>query len=209
MKLFSIEGNIGSGKSTVIEKLNDIPGAVFLPEPVDIWNEIKDTNGVTILEKYYADNERYAFSFQMMAYISRLTQIRNNSNCEILITERSVLTDYNVFAKMLYDSGKIEHIEYSIYLKWFNEFSESVLHGIIYVQTNPETCLKRIEKRNRKGEESIPLTYLEDCHRYHEEWINNTAIPMVLCLDGQVEQNDETVATINEFLKKVKKTNIR
>ena len=50
------------------------------------------------------------------------------------------------------------------------------LHGIIYVKTTPEKCLSQIEYRNRKGEESIPLDYLENCHKYHEEWINNTNI---------------------------------
>jgi deoxyadenosine/deoxycytidine kinase len=200
MKLFSIEGNIGSGKSTLIEKLNDISGAVFLPEPVDIWNEIKDTNGVTILEKYYADNERYAFSFQMMAYISRLTQIRNNSNCEILITERSVLTDYNVFAKMLYDAGKIAEIEFLIYKKWFDEFLKDLpTPKIIYIKTSPETCLQRVKKRNRKGE-TIPLGYLRDCHNYHENWINGFSDKLVL--DGEKENSDDSVLLIKEFVKK-------
>ena len=45
-----------------------------------------------------------------MAYISRLTLIRQalRENYDIIFTERSIYTDRNVFAKMLYDSGKIE-----------------------------------------------------------------------------------------------------
>ena len=127
MKLiFSIEGNIGSGKSTLIDRIkfsNKIENVIYLPEPVSIWNEIKDSNGVGILEKYYQDQKRYAFSFQMMAYISRLSLIRKalatHGDC-IIITERSIYTDREIFAKMLHDSGKIEDIEYSIYLRWFN-----------------------------------------------------------------------------------------
>ena len=66
VKIVSIEGNIGSGKSTLIKQLNtdlNLKNVLFLPEPVDVWNEIKDTNGVTILEKYYINKSRYSFSF--------------------------------------------------------------------------------------------------------------------------------------------------
>ena len=207
MKLiFSIEGNIGSGKSTLIDRIkfsNKIENVIYLPEPVSIWNEIKDSNGVGILEKYYQDQKRYAFSFQMMAYISRLSLIRKAlatpGDC-IIITERSIYTDREIFAKMLHDSGKIEDIEYSIYLRWFNEFSEIKLDGIIYVQTTPEICSNRINNRNRKGENSIPLSYLEDCHRYHENWI--LSLENVLYLDGKPEQDEEMVLKIKDFIQK-------
>ena len=115
--IFSIDGNIGSGKSTIINHLinSNITienyNLIFLPEPVDVWNEIKDSSGVTILEKYYADPKKYAFSFQMMAYITRLSQIKmaikNNPINSIIITERCLFTDREIFAKMLYDSGQI------------------------------------------------------------------------------------------------------
>mgnify|MGYP000683927573 CR=1 FL=1 len=57
----------------------------------------------------------------MMAYITRITQLRKaiqqHKNC-IIITERSILTDKNVFAKMLHDDKKIEEINYNIYKLW-------------------------------------------------------------------------------------------
>ena len=72
--ILSIEGNIGSGKSTLIKYLQnnylDNPLKIyFLPEPVAIWESITDNQGVNIIEKYYANQSKYAFSFQMMAYI--------------------------------------------------------------------------------------------------------------------------------------------
>ena len=84
-RIYSFEGNIGSGKSTLItllekeKKLCDyfLNNIVYLHEPVDVWATIKDHNDVTILEKFYEDQEKYAFSFQMMAYISRIAQLRN------------------------------------------------------------------------------------------------------------------------------------
>ena len=197
--IFSIDGNIGSGKSTIINHLinSNITienyNLIFLPEPVDVWNEIKDSFGVTILEKYYADPKKYAFSFQMMAYITRLSQIKmaikNNPKNSIIITERCLYTDREIFAKMLYDSGKIEEIEYSIYLRWFNEFNIEI-NGIIYIKTTPEICEARVFHRNRKGE-NIPLSYLTECHNYHEKWMNNS-IHNNIILDGNtfINPND-------------------
>ena len=82
VSIFTIEGNIGSGKSTLITilkksntALKHIP-IIYLPEPVAIWESIKDSKGKNIIEKYYQNQEKYAFSFQMMAYISRIHQLR-------------------------------------------------------------------------------------------------------------------------------------
>ena len=200
---YSIEGNIGSGKSTLIEILKKQKNILFLPEPVDSWNEIKDTSGVTILERYYQDQKRYAFPFQMMAYITRMNLIKNMvaSPDSIVISERSIYTDREIFAKMLYESGDIGEIEYQIYLKYFEEIK---LDGIIYVQTTPDICLKRIEKRNRKGEETIPLNYLKNCHSFHQNWIKNTSIP-VLFIDGNHEGvSDGIIVRIKEFVNFVK-----
>jgi deoxyadenosine/deoxycytidine kinase len=179
-KFICIEGNIGSGKSTLLHQLEmvykDNPNVIFLKEPVDEWNTIKDTSGITMLQKFYADQEKYSFAFQMMAFISRLSilkkAMKENKNI-VIISERSLFTDKYVFAKMLHDQEKIEDVNYQIYLKWFDEFAnEFPVNHMIYVKTSPEICHSRILKRSRKGEEVIPLSYLDDCHQYHEEFIN-------------------------------------
>ena len=73
---------------------------------------------------------------------------------------------------MLYDANKIEEINYTIYNKWFYEFiTEIPIAGVIYLDTKPSKCLERINKRNRDGE-TIPLEYLTNCKKYHDEWIN-------------------------------------
>jgi deoxyadenosine/deoxycytidine kinase len=167
-QIIAIEGNIGSGKSTLVHKLSELfEGNLdyhFLQEPISIWNTIKDENGVTILEKFYEETEKYAFQFQMMAYISRLSILREalkNKRTKYIITERSVYTDANVFAKMLYDDKKISLIEYTIYKKWFDEFiAEVPVSKVIYVKTDPQVAHKRVVIRNRPGEH-IPIEYLE------------------------------------------------
>ena len=81
IEIISIEGNIGSGKSTLLEHLktyySNNDNVLFLREPVNEWNNIKDEKGETILAKFYAEQEKYSFTFQMMAYISRLKILKD------------------------------------------------------------------------------------------------------------------------------------
>lgn len=201
-KIVSIEGNIGSGKSTLLENLRnyycDNERVLFLREPVDDWEKIKDKDGNTILKKFYADQEKYSFTFQMMAYISRLKILRDavkhiKSTCEqdgstyIIITERSLYTDKYVFAKMLYEQDKIEDVCYQIYLNWFEEFvSDFQVDYSVYVKTTPDICYHRVHKRARDGEEVIPLDYLSDCHKYHEGFLDEISCEKIV-LDGNVD----------------------
>ena len=207
--IYSIEGNIGSGKSTFVKKLQNSLSNIYnykityLQEPVDIWENICDKNGKNIIEKYYDDNKKYAFSFQMMAYISRLVKLKEtikNNNNNIIITERSIHTDKHVFCKMLYDDDKIEDVNYKIYLQWFDYFIKDIsLNNIIYINTSPNVCFKRIIQRNRKGE-NIPIEYLQKCHDYHEQFCSNNNFD-VLTLNGDIDINDEKY---NEWVEIVK-----
>lgn len=198
-RIYTVEGNIGSGKSTFVRNLRRWymkahPGfeIVFLEEPVKDWESIKDKDNTTILEKFYGNQSKYAFAFQMMAYISRLAILKRaveQNPKAVIITERSLYTDKEVFAKMLYEDDKIEDVEYQIYLKWFDEFQkEYPLEGIIYLVTDYKTCHERIEKRNRGGENGISMFYLNMCGDYHNKWIYNDCFQKNL-LEIDVTQN--------------------
>lgn len=189
--IFSVEGNIGSGKTTLLEELtirySNSKNIIILQEPVGIWEQIKDENDTNILEKFYDDQNKYSFPFQVLAFISRLSILKKacetNKNA-IIITERSLFTDKLVFAKMLYDEGKIEYICYQIYLKWFDEFvNDFPIHKVIYIKTSPEKCAERITKRSRKGESLIPLDYLKKCDNYHDNMMNELNCESII-LDG-------------------------
>lgn len=192
-KLFTIEGNIGSGKSTFVNilknNLQHDKTICFLQEPVDIWESIKDESGKNMIEKFYLNPEKYAFTFQMMAYISRLSILKKaiKKGYKTIISERSLNTDRFVFAKMLYDDGKIEKVNYDVYLKWFDEFvSDIPKETIVYIKADVNIVSERIKKRNRKGEH-IPIEYLKKCDKYHDDWIMN--YDKVIMLDETVEPN--------------------
>jgi deoxyadenosine/deoxycytidine kinase len=219
VQIISVEGNIGSGKSTLLQHLREkynlnneasSNNVLFLREPVDEWENIQDENGVSILQKFYADQKSYSFSFQIMAFISRLMlfkdAIENNPNVTTIITERSLVTDKMIFAKMLYDSGNIEFVNYQIYLKWFDCFAKDYpINKVVYVNSSPEICYERIQERSRLGEAEIPLSYLKTCDAYHKNMIasfsENENIN-VIDLDGNtnIKENQEC---LHEWLDKI------
>ena len=215
IKIITIEGNIGSGKSTLLEFLRnelilDNQKVIFMKEPVDEWEDIKDSNGNTMLQKFYENQEKYSFPFQMMAYISRLKLLKETVEKypnAIIISERSLYTDKYVFAKMLYETNKIEDVNYQIYCKWFDTFVKDYpIAGIIYVKTYPEICHDRVAKRSRVGESNIPLDYLVSCHKYHNDMLDiekKLVSKNQLVLDGNVDifySKD----TLNDWIKSIK-----
>ena len=165
----------------------------FLDEPVAEWNKVCDKDGVNILTNLYKDIRANAFKFQMMAYISRLALLRNaikNPKTKLIITERSVETDRNVFAKMLYDAGDISHDEFQIYTMWFDEFLTDVqLSGIVYIHASPSVCIDRIKQRSRPGE-IIQSDYIQRCHEYHENWIHTKKCPLL-----ELPANEDVIGT--------------
>ena len=162
--IISLEGNIGSGKSTFYNYIKDHFSKYynrpegkciyFVEEPVDDWQDIKDSDG-NLIEHFYKNPEKYSFCFQMTAYISRLAKLKKilktAKQDDIIITERCVFSDYNVFARMLHDTGKINDIEFQCYSKWFDEFlSEMPSILFVYLKTDFDNCYARVTTRSRK-----------------------------------------------------------
>lgn len=192
--IISIEGNIGSGKSTFCNYLkehfsknyNRPNGKIvyFADEPVKDWESITGPDG-NLLQCFYNNQEKYAYCFQMTAYISRLIKLKNILKIckpgDIIITERCVFSDYNVFAKMLKASGKINDIEFKAYEMWFNYFISDIPKILyVYIKTEYNNCYERVRARARSGEGTVSKNYLNSCEEYHENWLKNEKYKIVL-----------------------------
>jgi deoxyadenosine/deoxycytidine kinase len=158
-----LDGNIGAGKSTLLQKLGTaFPYIKVVPEPVDTWTRLKNMDGRNLLELFYEDKRRWAYTFQNAAILSRLKMLKEAVKealpGQMIITERSVLTDRFVFAQMLKDKGEIDPLEWDLYEMWYNTFAtELPMAGIIYITTGVTTSSDRIKKRGRGGEERLSV----------------------------------------------------
>lgn len=180
-KIFFIEGNIGSGKSTFLknlEKYNLLTNVQFIQEPVNEWKETKDKDGINILEHFYSDMNRHCYTFQSFAFISRINQLDQIDDTKSYVfIERSVFCDKNVFARSCYETKIMSDIEWKIYNKWFDwmvqKYKEIFDRSyIIYLATSSETAIKRINKRGREEETTITLEYIDMLNKKHEEWLD-------------------------------------
>lgn len=205
----SVEANIGVGKSTFLEKINSEFGDTFntITEPLDDWlHKFSDVDN-NILGLLYEDQKRWGYTFQHNAFLTRVQKIEDEYDPKrINITERSVLSDYNVFAKMLKEDGKLNEIEWKIYINWM-----TLLLGkfdvkpklLIYLRLSPEIAYERIKIRHRNEETNIPLEYIIKLNEYHERWIlSQTEIP-VLILDASKNFKDDT-SVFKEFVSEIK-----
>ena len=203
-----VEANIGSGKTTFLDILKDNYNTI--KEPLDEWLKLTDGKE-NILDKFYKDPDRWAYTFQMETFMSRIQSIKENEIKDINIIERSIYTDMNCFASLAHENGHIQELEWKLYKKWFNWLDDSFdvkADGYIYIKTDPKISYNRIAKRSRTEESSIPLKYLEQVNQKHQQWLNSTKTP-VLILDGnqEFESNNLIIDTwkedINEFIKKL------
>ena len=203
--IISIEGNIGSGKSTMLNLIKEKYSNeyYYCDEPVNEWINIEGSN---LLALFYENKERWSYTFQNFAFITRINNLKNGlkSNKNYIITERSILTDKNIFAKMLHDQNYINKMEFYMYNKWFDIFSIKI-NKIIYIKTDVNNCNLRINIRDRQGENKIEESYLEKLEEYHDNWILNKYNNIeYLILDGNKDFiNDNKIK--NLYLEKVLK----
>ena len=78
--IISIEGNIGSGKTTLTKLLKDKTDKyIIVGEPIEEWLRIRDENDKNILDKFYNNQKEYSFQFQIMAYITKLKLLNGDA----------------------------------------------------------------------------------------------------------------------------------
>jgi deoxyadenosine/deoxycytidine kinase len=173
--LISLDGNIGAGKTTLLTKFMNMPDVKVIDEPVDAWGVFRNGDK-NLLQHFYEDTPRWAYTFQNAAILTRILHIRKtieeNPGYKYYITERSVLTDKHVFASMLSKDGLLSDMEMQLYNMWFDSFARDIPDRILWLATDVDTCVERIKKRGRPGEENISREYLQKLDDAHRAWLD-------------------------------------
>ncbi|CAA6663832.1 unnamed protein product [Spirodela intermedia] len=178
---FCVEGNISVGKTTFLQRianetleLRDLVEVV--PEPISKWQDIGPDH-FNILDAFYAEPQRYAYTFQNYVFVTRVMQERESAGGikPLRLMERSVFSDRMVFVRAVHEANWMNEMEISIYDSWFDPVVSClpglIPDGFIYLRASPDTCHKRMLLRKRAEEGGVTLNYLRDLHEKHESWL--------------------------------------
>ena len=193
-KIYSIEGNIGAGKTTILKIIGkNFDDVTFVEEPVSQWQNL---GGDNLLEKFYKDPERWGFTFEFYSMLSKIKCLLKASESEknIVIIERSLLSN-KIFFDISKDMNKLNDLEYGMLINTYNFYMQNIypmLNGIIYLNTPVDLCVQRIIKRNRGGESNVDKNYLLMLKEKFDELSNYSTIP-TLVIDGNFDlERDST-----------------
>lgn len=167
-----IEGNIGAGKSTLIESLSKNDLIEVFPEPLEQWQNL---NGCNLFELFYKDAQRYTIPFQFYAILTILKSQLSKTNRPIRLFERSIDSSKDCFTKAMHMNGTIEKPMFDVLSAWYTFIDEhfpSKPDLIIYLATTPQQLYSRIQQRGRSEERVISLDYLKLLHNLHEDYID-------------------------------------
>jgi deoxyadenosine/deoxycytidine kinase len=208
-RFYLVEGNIGSGKSTLVSHLGLLGSSSstssstkyrVVPEPTDVWTRPRpEACGRSLLELFYADTPKYAFAFQSHVLTTRWEQYAalDPADARPIVSERSLTSSFEVFGGGLRDDGCMDAVAFSVYesiYRAFQDMLEQRFSGyevvVLYVKTDPETCLERIRRRGRQEERGLTLDYLRAVHARHEgmmEAFDSRGI-VVRAIDGNADE---------------------
>ncbi len=176
-RAIAIAGNMGSGKSSLVDFL----GATYAVEP---YYEPNENN--PYLADFYTDMKAWAFRSQLY-FLSSKFRIHQDLDQRpgVVVQDRTIYEDAQIFATALREMGLIDDRDWSTY--W--HFYETILNAIrppdlmIYLRCSMRALRKRIRLRGREMEKNIPLAYLKRLERLYETWIDAYDRSPVLVLE--------------------------
>lgn len=177
-KTIAIAGNIGSGKSSLVE---------FLSNAYDIRPFYEPNDENPYLPDFYRDMKRWAFHSQLY-FLSNKFRLHQELDRlpGVVVLDRTIFEDAEIFATALKQMRKMNARDWDTY--W--NFYQIILNAIrppdlmIYLRCPIRTIRQRIRLRGRAMEQDIPLSYLKRLERLYERWIEGYSMGEVLVLDS-------------------------
>jgi deoxyadenosine/deoxycytidine kinase len=171
----AIEGNIGSGKTSLSGKISeDFKGKLILERFADN----------PFLPKFYGDQERYAFSLETSFLADRYHQLSDDL-AQLDLFNDFVVADYHIFKSLIFSKITLSEDEYILYRKLFDiiykETPKPDFYVYLYQSTN--TLLQQIKKRGRSYEQGIEASYLEKINEGYMEYIKSQKGANIIIID--------------------------
>ncbi len=200
-KYIAVAGNIGAGKSSIVE---------FLCDRYELQPFFEPNEQNPYLEDFYADMHRWAFSSQMyfLAAKFKLHQELDRS-AHSVVQDRSIWEDAEIFVENLYRQKIMDERDYRTYRLMYESIRDQIRPPdlMIYLRCPVRAVKKRIAIRGREMEQDIPTKYLSRLHKLYEGWIDNYDLsPLVIIPTNKldyvtdlVDQHD-ILTTIEKYL---------
>ena len=178
-----LEGNIGAGKSTILKKLKNKTFISDHPlstaeEPVKFWSDAENGNP---LSAFLKNKKRLAGAFQALCLTTLDSKKSKPQTNAIVLEERSIHSSNFVFRECLFKNNLLCKETNKMLEISYNLIATKPKHkttGFIYLKSTPEIVFERIKKRNFKADKLLDKNYISDLHIKHEEWLNNTEVPV-------------------------------
>ncbi len=174
----AIAGNIGVGKS----RLTELVARYYGLEPVF---EAVDDN--PYLVDFYRDMQRYAFHSQMFFLAKRLEQhVGSVNSVRNVVQDRTLYEDAAIFARHLFESGKLSRRDYDSYQLMVRAASKALRPPdlLVYLRASVPTLQTRIALRGRDYEADIAPDYLQSLNDLYERWLADYRLSETLVVEA-------------------------
>jgi deoxyadenosine/deoxycytidine kinase len=200
-KLILVAGNIGSGKTSLTERIGERLG----------WKTaFESVSDNPYLPDFYADMKKWSFHLQIFFLGHRAEQHQKMfEDSHSAIIDRSIYEDAYIFVRALHSMGNISERDYLTYRRVFDLIVKNLPTPslLIYLKAPVDVLIKRINSRGREIESSISADYLKLLESFYDDWIAHYDLSPVLTLKTddldfvhQPKHFDIVVARIQEKL---------
>jgi deoxyadenosine/deoxycytidine kinase len=176
-RTIAIAGNMGSGKSTLVE---------FLSRTYDIAPFYEPNDENPYLADFYGDMQRWAFQSQLY-FLSNKFRLHQELDRQdgVVALDRTIFEDAEIFATALFQMRKISQRDLDTYQGLYKAILDAIQPPdlMIYLRCSMRTLRQRIRLRGRAMEQDVPLAYLKRLDRLYEQWISSYSMGEVLVLE--------------------------
>lgn len=175
--IIALSGNIASGKSTFMKRLEQKIGnqvVIFLPEKIEEWTSFKMENGKSLFQNYYENPKMYAFKFQTFLAANRTIQLEQAIEKHgrvgiVYVVERTMEDDSKIFSRFLFNNGSMssDDVKCADYFRLGCNKNYPIYR--VFLNVDPIKCFERCKIRSRDEESAIPLDMLQELHKLHFE----------------------------------------
>jgi len=160
-----IEGNIGSGKTSLSTRISEQFNAKLILE------QFADN---PFLPKFYNDPDKYAFPLELSFLAERYRQLKEDLSKQDLFKDFTV-ADYFFNKTLIFAKTTLQTDEFSLFAKLFTIINDSLPKPdlFVYLYLNIDKLISNIHKRGRNYEKKIQKEYLQNIQNGYLDYIKN------------------------------------